>query len=131
MGAIFSWENESPFVRFYRDRGSIFHVTNVLSTIIACDVDPHRPLNPINPDTNTRDASTQTPMIQTELKSIRNFKRQWNKMCPLGETVTLPVFRVIDQGRYVNTVVDTHNPIYLNLDRRTAVDVGNPVHGKL
>ena len=133
MGAIFRWEDESEFSQLYKARGSTFHITNVLSTIIACDVDPFKPLNPVNPDSNTRDASTQTPAIQTAT-SIRGFKRQWSKMCPLGETVTLPVYRVIEQGRYTNTVHDGHPgqvPIYLNLDRRASVQVGNPIHGKL
>ena len=121
-GAIFRWENESQFVQHYLANGSIFHVTNVPSAVVASNVEPHRNLN--QETDGKRDVSTQTPNIQTNI-SLPVFQKEWRRMYRQGEPVRLPVYRVIDQGHYVNT---TQNPfpasrIWLNLDRNQHAEV--------
>ena len=105
-------------MQHYLANGSVFHVTNVLPTVIASDVDPHRPLNP--EEDGVRNASTQTPPIQTNL-SLAKFRKEWKRMYREGDIVRLPVYRVVDQGRYEDTTRDAvpGMRMWLTLDGRT------------
>jgi len=104
-GWLWPWEAQSKWNLLYREEGSLFHVTNVPSTIMAADVEPVRPMKPsrlryerdpvkrkaetdkdqemagskVVPPVRVRDSSTQTPFLRYPV-SLPLVCREFRKM---------------------------------------------------